>query len=43
MKMAKEIDCPFYFVLAEAEVNLTKPGNQKYYVHIVFETSPEFD
>jgi hypothetical protein len=27
MQMAKEIDCPYYFVLAKAEVNPTKPGN----------------
>jgi hypothetical protein len=43
LQMAKSINCPYYFVLAKAEVNPDKPGNRKYFVHIVFETSSEFD
>lgn len=43
-KVAEELKGPFYYVLAKANVVPSDPNIQKYYVHIVFESSkPEFE
>jgi hypothetical protein len=42
LQAAKQTNCPFYFALLKAEVNPTRPGNQKYYIHIVFESNNRF-